>query len=66
MVGSTEPTNFAYFMDKTLEEEELPIKLFAYAPAFRSEAGSWGKDTKGIKRVHQFDKVEMNVVCTPD
>ena len=49
LVGSTEPSNFAYFMDRVLEEQDLPIKVFAYAPAFRSEAGSWGKDTKGIK-----------------
>lgn len=66
LLGSTEPSNFAYFMDRVLQEEKLPIKVFAYAPAFRSEAGSWGKDTKGIKRVHQFDKIEMNVVCTPE
>jgi len=66
LVGSTEPSNFAYFMDRILNEEDLPIRIFAYAPAFRSEAGSWGKDTKGIKRMHQFDKIEMNSVCTPE
>lgn len=66
LVGSSEPSNFAYFMDKTLKESELPIKVFAYTPCFRSEVGSWGKDVKGIKRVHQFDKIEMNVVCTPE
>lgn len=66
LLGSSEPANFAYFMDKTLNEDELPIKLFAYEPAFRSEAGSWGKDVKGIKRVHQFDKVEMNAVTTKE
>jgi seryl-tRNA synthetase len=51
-------------MDRTLDEAELPIKVFASTPCFRSEAGSWGKDTKGIKRVHQFDKIEMNAVTT--
>ncbi len=66
LVGSTEPSNFAYFMDRTLDEKELPIKLFAYSPAFRSEAGSWGRDTRGIKRLHQFDIIEMNVVCAPE
>ena len=66
LVGSTEPSNFAYFINKTLSKDDLPIKLFAYAPAFRSEAGSWGKDTKGIKRMHQFDKLEMNCVCKPE
>jgi len=66
LLGSSEPANFAYFMDKTLEESELPIKMFAYEPAFRSEAGSWGKDVKGIKRVHQFDKIEMNAVTAKE
>ena len=65
LVGSAEPTNFAYFMDRPLTEEQLPWKVFAYTPCFRSEVGSWGKDVRGIKRVHQFDKLEMNVVCTP-
>ena len=66
LVGSSEPTNFSYFMDRTLREEELPIRVFASTPCFRSEAGSWGKDVRGIKRLHQFDKIEMNAVCTPD
>ncbi|MBN97912.1 MAG: serine--tRNA ligase [Gemmatimonadetes bacterium] len=65
LVGSSEPTNFSYFMDRTLREAELPIKIFASTSCFRSEAGSWGKDVKGIKRVHQFDKIEMNAVCAP-
>ena len=42
------------------------MKVFAVTPCFRSEAGSWGKDTKGIKRVHQFDKIEMNAVTTEE
>ena len=66
LVGSSEPTNFSYFMDRTLDEAELPIKVFAFTTCFRSEAGSWGKDVKGIKRLHQFDKMEMNAVCSPD
>ena len=64
LVGSSEPANFSFFMDRTLDEADLPIKVFAFTPCFRSEAGSWGKDVKGIKRVHQFDKLEMNAVCT--
>jgi seryl-tRNA synthetase len=63
LVGSSEPPNFSYFMDKILSKEELPIKIFAKTTCFRSEVGSWGKDVKGIKRVHQFDKLEMNAVC---
>ncbi len=66
LIGSSEPANFSYFMDRTLEEAELPVKVFAFTTCFRSEAGSWGKDVKGIKRVHQFDKLEMNAVCTPE
>ena len=66
LVGSSEPSNFSYFMDRTLDEAELPIKMFAVTTCFRSEAGSWGKDVKGIKRVHQFDKIEMNAVCTDE
>ncbi len=66
LVGSSEPSNFSYFMDRMLKESELPIRLFAYTTCFRSEAGSWGRDVKGIKRVHQFDKIEMNSVCTAE
>ncbi|HEX5417657.1 MAG TPA: aminoacyl--tRNA ligase-related protein, partial [Chloroflexota bacterium] len=66
LIGSSEPANFSYFMDRILPEAELPIKVFAVTSCFRSEAGSWGKDVRGIKRVHQFDKLEMNAVCRPD
>lgn len=48
-----------YHRDEILEEKNLPIKYMAYTPCFRSEAGSYGKDTKGLKRQHQFDKVEL-------
>jgi seryl-tRNA synthetase len=63
LVGSSEPTNFSYFMDKILDISDLPIKVYAQTSCFRSEVGSWGKDVRGIKRVHQFDKLEMNAVC---
>lgn len=66
LIGSSEPANFSFFMDRTLDAAELPVKIFALTPCFRSEAGSWGRDTKGIKRVHQFDKLEMNAVCTEE
>jgi len=52
--------------DETLTEEELPIKYCAYTPCFRSEAGSYGKDTKGLIRQHQFDKVELVKFTTPE
>lgn len=63
LLGSSEPANFSYFMDKILDVKDLPIKVYAQTPCFRSEVGSWGKDVRGIKRVHQFDKLEMNAVC---
>ena len=66
LVGSSEPALFAYFMNRTVSEDELPAKMFAMTPCFRSEVGSWGKDVRGIKRVHQFDKLDMDVVCTQE
>jgi len=66
LVGSSEPSNFGFFMDRTLDEADLPLLMFAVTACFRSEAGSWGKDQRGIKRVHQFDKIEMFSVCAPD
>lgn len=54
------------FRDNILKEEELPIKCTAYSPCFRREAGSYGKDVRGLNRLHQFDKVEIVQVTTPD
>jgi seryl-tRNA synthetase len=66
LVGSSEPTNFSYFSNTTFNEEELPIKFYAQTSCFRSEVGSWGRDVRGIKRVHQFDKLEMNAISTSE
>ncbi|MCK5228728.1 MAG: serine--tRNA ligase, partial [Desulfobulbaceae bacterium] len=52
--------------NETLAEKELPKKYVAYTPCFRSEAGSHGKDTRGIIRQHQFDKVELVKLCEPE
>ncbi|HOZ47809.1 MAG TPA: serine--tRNA ligase [Candidatus Hydrogenedentes bacterium] len=52
--------------DDILAEEQLPVKYAAYTPCFRSEAGSYGKDTRGMIRVHQFNKVEMVKFTTPE
>lgn len=52
--------------DTTIEEKDLPIKYTAYTPCFRKEAGSYGKDTRGLSRVHQFDKVEMVKFVKPE
>ncbi|MBO2547838.1 serine--tRNA ligase [Shewanella algae] len=57
-------TNLA--RDTILDEAELPIKLTAHTPCFRSEAGSYGKDTRGLIRQHQFDKVEMVQLVKPE
>lgn len=66
LVGSSEPSNFARFMNKTFDISDLPIKIMARSTCFRSEAGSWGKDVRGIKRAHQFEKLEMNIICKND
>ncbi|BDQ05026.1 MAG: serine--tRNA ligase [Candidatus Dojkabacteria bacterium] len=66
LVGSSEPSNFAFAMDRVFKRNELPLKLAAITPCFRSEVGSWGKDVRGMKRVHQFDKLEMDVICLPE
>lgn len=66
LVGSSEPSLFAYYMDKVLPEKVLPQKFFAITSCFRTEVGSWGKDVKGIKRAHQFDKLEIDVICKPE
>ena len=50
-------------MDEVLDKAQLPIKLLAFSPAFRREAGSHGKDTKGLIRVHEFYKLEQVVLC---
>ena len=52
--------------DEMLEEKDLPIKFAAYSPCFRREAGSYGKDTRGLSRVHQFDKVELVKFVKPE
>lgn len=66
LIGSAEHTLGPIYMDKVLEEKDLPIRLAGYSPAFRREAGSYGKDMKGILRVHQFDKIEMETFCLPE
>ena len=54
------------YRDVIISEEELPIKMTGYTPCFRREAGSYGKDVKGLNRVHQFDKVEIVQLAHPD
>lgn len=66
LTGTSEPSLLAYFADKTLSEDELPIKVCAMTHCFRSEIGDYGKDTRGLYRVHEFDKVEQVVICKND
>lgn len=54
------------YRDEILKENELPLKLTAYSPCFRREAGSFGKDVRGLNRVHQFEKVEIIQIVHPD
>ena len=64
LVGTSEVPLAAFHMDEILEN--LPIRYSGYSPCFRREAGSYGKDTRGIIRVHQFEKVEMFTFCKPE
>lgn len=64
LVGTSEVAMAAYHCDEILDAAELPMRYAAFSPCFRKEAGSHGKDTKGIIRVHWFDKVEMFVYTT--
>jgi seryl-tRNA synthetase len=65
-VGSAEHTIGPLHMDETLPEEKFPIRYVGYSTAFRREAGSYGKDTKGILRLHQFDKIEIESFTKPE
>ena len=66
LIGSAEHTLGSIYMDKVFNEKALPIRLAGYSTAFRREAGTYGKDTKGILRQHQFDKLEMESFTLPE
>ncbi len=66
LIGSAEHTLGPLHMDEMIPEERLPIRYVGFSTAFRREAGSYGKDTRGILRVHQFDKVEMESFSLPE
>lgn len=65
LAATSEHTLGPYYAGEILEEQELPKKFMGYSSCFRREAGSYGRDVKGIMRVHQFDKLEMFVFCRP-
>ncbi len=66
LIGSAEHTLGSMHIDKIFEEKDLPIRYAGYSTAFRREAGAAGKDTNGILRQHQFDKLEMEVFSLPE
>lgn len=66
LIGSAEHTLGPLHMDQTLAEKDLPIRYVGFSSSYRREAGSYGKDTRGLIRVHQFDKVEMETFTVPE
>lgn len=66
LAGTAEVPVTAYFADEVLKEEDLPKKFVAFSPCFRREAGSYGKDTKGLYRLHQFNKIEQVIISKND
>jgi seryl-tRNA synthetase len=66
LIATSEHPMGAMFMNEVLKEEDLPLKLAGISACFRKEAGAHGKDTRGIFRTHQFNKIEQFVFCTPE
>ena len=66
LVGTAEVSLTSYYAGEMLNVEDLPKKLVSNSPCYRREAGTYGKDTRGIYRIHQFDKVEQVIVCEND
>jgi seryl-tRNA synthetase len=66
LIGTSEQSLAGFFKDETLEEKALPVRLAGLSWCFRREAGTYGKDTRGVFRVHQFDKVEMFSFAAPE
>lgn len=66
MIATSEHPMAAMFMDEVLKEEDLPLKLVGISPNFRKEAGAHGKDTRGIFRTRQFNKIEQLIFCKPE
>ncbi|MFA5230727.1 MAG: serine--tRNA ligase [Candidatus Paceibacterota bacterium] len=66
LAGTSELSLLGYYRDDVINFKELPIKICAFSPCFRSEAGSYGKDTKGLYRIHEFSKIEQVIICDND
>jgi seryl-tRNA synthetase len=65
LVGTSEVPLTSFYQNEIFDEKDLPIKLCGWSQCFRREAGSHGKDTKGLYRVHQFQKIEQVIICAP-
>jgi seryl-tRNA synthetase len=63
LAGTAEVATMGMYMEEVIDKKDLPIKFFAFSPCFRREAGSHGKDTKGVFRIHEFVKYEQVVLC---
>jgi len=63
LAGTAEVSTMGYYMNEIIDKKKLPIKFFSFSPCFRREAGSHGKDTKGIFRIHEFMKYEQVILC---
>jgi seryl-tRNA synthetase len=66
LIGSAEHTLGSMYANEVLPESDLPLRYIGYSTSFRQEAGTYGKDSEGIIRMHQFDKLEMEIFSTPD
>ena len=66
LAGTSEPSLLAYHSGEVYKEEQLPIKACGFSQCYRNEVGSYGKDTKGLYRIHEFMKVEQIVICKAD
>lgn len=66
LAGTSEPSLLAYFANEVIDEKDLPKKVCGFSQCFRNEVGSYGKDTKGLYRIHEFMKIEQVVLCKAD
>lgn len=66
LTGTSEPSLLAFYENETVKDSDLPIKVCALTHCYRSEVGDYGRDTRGLYRVHEFDKVEQVVICKND
>jgi seryl-tRNA synthetase len=66
MIATSEHPVISMFVDKVIDEDKLPIKMYSYSTCFRKEIGSHGLDERGLFRLHQFDKVEQVILCKPE